>query len=103
MTMEKRNRYTSEFKAKVVLELLREESTLAQVASRYQLNPQMISQWKSEFIQNASTMFEKSKDEAGKLCKEMDEKEARYQQLIGQLSYEIEWLKKLSCASAHKQ
>jgi hypothetical protein len=48
-------------------------------------------------------MFEKSKDEAGKLCKEMDEKEARYQQLIGQLSYEIEWLKKLSCASAHKQ
>ena len=92
--MEKRNRYTSKFKAIVVMELLREESTLNQVASKYQLNPQMISQWKSEFIQNASTMFEKSKDEAGKLRKEMDEKEARYQQLIGQLSYEIEWLKK---------
>jgi transposase InsO family protein len=41
MIMEKRNRYTSEFKAKVVLELLREESTLTQVASKYQLNPQM--------------------------------------------------------------
>jgi transposase-like protein len=48
--MEKRNRYTSEFKAKLVLELIQEESTLNQVASKYQLNPQMLSQWKSEFF-----------------------------------------------------
>jgi len=83
--MEKRNRYTPEFKAKVVLELLREESTLAQVASKYQLNPKMLSQWKSEFVKNAAVVFEKSKDEAGKLQKEMDEKEAHYQQIIGQM------------------
>ncbi len=94
--MEKRNRYTSEFKAKVVLELLREESTLNQVASKYQLNPQMLSQWKSEFVKNASTVFERGKDESGKLLKEMEEKEARYQQIIGQQSYEIDWLKKKS-------
>jgi len=36
---EKRNHYTAEFKAKVVLELLGEESTLNQVATKYQLNP----------------------------------------------------------------
>lgn len=93
--MEKRNRYTSEFKAKVVLELLREESTLNQVASKYQLNPQMLSQWKSEFVKNASVVFEKGKDEAKKLRKEMEAKEARYQQIIGQQSYEIDWLKKI--------
>lgn len=92
--MEKRNCYTSEFKAKVVLELLQEESTLNQVASKYQLNPQMLSQWKREFVKNASVVFEKGKDEAGKLIKEMTEKEARYQQIIGQQSYEIDWLKK---------
>ena len=46
--MEKRNRYTAEFKAKVVLEFLQEEATLNQVASKYQLNPQMLSQWKSD-------------------------------------------------------
>lgn len=39
--MEKRNHYTAEFKAKVVLELLGDESTLNQVAAKYQLNPQM--------------------------------------------------------------
>jgi len=49
MSMEKRNRYTPEFKAKVVLELLREESTLAQIASKYQLCPQMVSQWRAIF------------------------------------------------------
>jgi putative transposase len=43
--MEKRNRYTAEFKAKVVMELLKEEETLSQIAGKYQLNPQMLSQW----------------------------------------------------------
>ena len=94
--MEKRNRYTAEFKAKVVLELLQEEATLNQVASKYKLNPQMLSQWKSDFVKNAATVFEKNKDAAGKLRKEMEEKEARYQQIIGQQSYEIDWLKKKS-------
>lgn len=94
--MEKRNRYTAEFKAKVVLELLTEEATLNQVATKYQLNPQMISQWKSDFVKNAPLVFAKGKDEASKLKKEMDEKEARYQQIIGQQSYGIDWLKKKS-------
>mgnify|MGYP001168877574 CR=1 FL=1 len=76
--MEKRNRYTAEFKAKVVLELLSEEATLNQVATKYQLNPQMLSQWKSDFVKKAHTVFERSKDEASKLKKEMEEKEARY-------------------------
>lgn len=94
--MEKRNRYTAEFKARVVLELLSEEATLNQVATKYQLNPQMLSQWKSDFVKNAATVFTRGKDEATKLRKEMEEKEARYQQIIGQQSYEIDWLKKKS-------
>lgn len=96
MIMEKRNRYTSEFKAKVVLELLQEESTLNQVAAKYQLNPQMLSQWKTDFVKNAAVVFERNKDETGKLKKELEEKESRYQKIIGQQSYEIDWLKKKS-------
>lgn len=94
--MEKRNRYNAEFKAKVVMELLKEEETLNQVAARYQLNPQMLSQWKSDFIKNAASVFERNKDEATKLKKELADKETRYQQIIGQMSYEIDWLKKKS-------
>ena len=58
--MEKRNHYTAEFKAKVVLELLGEESTLNQVAAKYQFNPQMLSKWKSDFVKNAAMVFEKN-------------------------------------------
>ena len=92
--MEKRNHYTAEFKAKMVLELLGEKSTLNQVAAKYQLNPQMLSKWKSDFVKNAAVVFEQNKNKTEKLKKEMEEKEARYQQIIGQQSYEIHWLKK---------
>lgn len=44
-------------------------TSLNQVAAKYQLNPQMLSQWKSDFIKNASVAFERNKDEAGKLRK----------------------------------
>jgi putative transposase len=63
----------------------------------------MISQWKSEFIKNASDVFEKTKDDAGKLQKELDEKEARYQQIIGQMSCEIDWLKNNLASSSTAQ
>jgi hypothetical protein len=69
---------------------------LNQVASKYQLNPQMLSQWKSDFMKNAAVVFEKNKDEATKLKKELIDKEKSYQQIIGQMSYEIDWLKKKS-------
>jgi transposase-like protein len=94
--MEKRNRYTSEFKAKVVLELLREEGTLNQIAGKYELNPQMLSQWKREFLEHAADVFEHKKSQEAKLKKELAEKEECYQKIVGQMSYEISWLKKKS-------
>ncbi|AQR78089.1 hypothetical protein B1222_18000 [Paenibacillus larvae subsp. pulvifaciens] len=45
--MEKRNRYTSEFKTKVVLEVLRKEQTVNEITARYELSPVMISRWKA--------------------------------------------------------
>ncbi|RZI50019.1 hypothetical protein EW027_17760 [Aeribacillus pallidus] len=41
--MKKRNRYTAEFKAKVVLEVLREEQTVNEIAAKYELSPVMVS------------------------------------------------------------
>ena len=94
--MEKRNRYTAEFKAKVVLEVLREDESLNQIAAKYELNPQMVSQWKREFVEHAADVFENKKNGEAKLKKELAEKEDRYQKIVGQMSYEISWLKKKS-------
>lgn len=94
--MEKRNRYSAEFKAKVVIEVLKEQETVNQIAARYQLSPQQISKWKRDFIDQAATVFEKKKTKENQLRKELDEKEQRYQKIVGQLSYELDWLKKKS-------
>ena len=42
--------YTSEFKAKVVIEVLQGDKSLSEIASEYNLNPNMVRNWKSEFL-----------------------------------------------------
>jgi len=46
-----RKRYTSEFKTKVVLEVISNTATLAEIASKYSLHPTMLSSWKVDFIE----------------------------------------------------
>lgn len=94
--MEKRNRYTSEFKTKVVLEVLREEQTVNEIAARYELSPVMVSRWKSEFLDRASMVFEKKTSETEKLRKEYESKQEHLEKLVGQLTVEVDWLKKKS-------
>ncbi len=90
----KRTSYTKEEKAKVVLELLREEHTLNEVARRYGVSPQLISRWKNEFIENMPLVFDKKAAEVEKAGKKHEaEKESLISQ-IGQLTVEINWLKK---------
>nr|WP_159888767.1 IS3 family transposase [Paenibacillus puerhi] len=92
--MEKRNRYTSEFKTKVVLEVLREEQTVNEIAAKYEMSPVMVSRWKAEFLERASTVFEKKTSEADKLKKEYESKQEHLEKLVGQLTVEVDWLKK---------
>ncbi len=90
----KRTNYTKEEKAKVVLELIKEESTLNEVARRYGVSPQLISRWKNEFIENMPVVFDKKAAEVEKVEKKHEaEKESLISQ-IGQLTVEINWLKK---------
>ena len=52
--MNKRRNFTPEQKAKIILEVLREEKTLNKNAAEYEIHPNMISRWKAEFINNAA-------------------------------------------------
>lgn len=97
--MEKRNRYTPEFKAKVVFEVLREEQTVNEIAAKYEISPVMLSRWKAEFIERAPSVFEKKSSEADKVRKEYESKQEHLEKLVGQLTIEVDWLKKKNLAS----
>ena len=88
--MKKRKSYASGFKTKVVLEVLQERATVQEIGRKYDLHPSQISSWKSQFLSNASTVFEKgaSKTEDDK------EKDALFKK-VGQLQIENDFLKKV--------
>jgi len=94
--MEKRRNFKPEEKAKVVLEVLREERTLTEIAAEYEVHPNQLSRWKAEFIQNAGRAFNKETDEIEKVKQSYEKEKDELLKQIGQLSYEVSWLKKKS-------
>lgn len=94
--MEKRRTYTPQEKSKIILEVLREEKTLSQIAAEYQVHPNVISRWKAEFIANADKVFSKEADEAEKIKQSYEQEKDELLRQIGQLTYEVNWLKKKS-------
>jgi len=98
--MNKRREYTAEYKARIVLEVLREEHTMSEIASRESINLKQLSNWKSEFVENAGRVFSQSRDRkaAAREIAEFKEKERDYQAKVGQLTLEVDFLK-----GAHKK
>jgi transposase len=84
----KRRKFTSVFKASVVLEALKERESLSELAVRFDVHANMITKWKSEFIENASMAFDKEKDDTVEL--DQDKLYAK----IGRLELENDFLKK---------
>jgi len=92
--MIKRKRYTAAFKAKVVLELLREEKPLAQVAAEYEVPPSQLRKWKQLAVEHLPSLFADSKQDQ---AQQQAEHERRLEQLyaeIGRLTTQLAWLKK---------
>jgi transposase len=85
-----RRKFTAAFKAQVVLEALKERSTLSELAQKYELHPNQISAWKQEFLTRADQVFDSDTKQNLEVEKE---KEELYRQ-IGQMKVEIDWLKK---------
>ena len=94
--MNKRNQYTAEFKTKVVIELLREEGTLNEIAARYGINPVMLGRWKVEFLERAHEVFRRGPSATEKELEFEKERTAQLERKVGQLTYEVDWLKKKS-------
>ena len=91
MITTRRKRYSAEFKAKVALEAIRGEQTINELASRYELHPNMITTWKRQAIDNMASAFAGGK-ERGSTSDEGQIKELHAK--IGQLTVERDFLAK---------
>ena len=84
-----RRNFSAEFKTKVVLDIISGSKSTADVCREYNLKPDLVSHWKSQFLANASQVFENGT--------KVDPQQARIEELerlAGKLSLELEITKK---------
>lgn len=87
----KRQQYSSEYKAKVVLEVLSGQRTLSEACRAHKLHTSVLSRWKNEFVQQAHRAFE-----GGQASGEEAARVADLERMVGRLTLELEVAKKAS-------
>lgn len=88
--MIKRKKYPKELKARIALEALKGEKTIAQISSDYEVHSNMITKWKKQLKDNISGIFVRKNEREPEAEQQMDN---LYRQ-IGRQQVEIDWLKK---------
>ena len=96
MSRQRRN-FSAQFKSDLVIELLKGEKELNVLAVENDIQPNLLRNWKKEFLANASLAFDNKREDnlREKLAEERKEK-AEYAKKVGQLTMQVDWLKKKS-------
>ena len=89
----KRRQFSSEFKVKLVLEVLKNEKPLNQIAKEHDVLPKNLINWKKQFLENAEIAMEPSKAVKAykEQIKELEKKVDKYAKTVGKLTVERDW------------
>ena len=86
-----RKKHSASFKAQVAIEAIKEQETLSDLSKRFGIHPQMISNWKREFLSRSPEIFStKAPDE------EAERREQALYEKIGRLEVEVDFCKRAS-------
>ena len=84
---QRRRKHSPSFKAKVALEALKGEETIAELANRFEVHPSQIRKWKNSLADGAVAVFGSDHEKKGD-----DALIAQLYQQIGQLKVERDFL-----------
>ena len=86
-----RKSYSAAFKAKVALEAAKGDRSLSELASKYEVHPNQIGQWRKALLAGLPEVFS---DKRRKQDEDTEQEKARLYEEIGRLKVELDWLKK---------
>ena len=92
-----KKKFLSKIQIRLVIELLKGEKDLNTIATENNIQPNLLRNWKKEFLDKASAVFDDTREDnlKEKLALERKEK-AEYAKKVGQLTMQVDWLKKKS-------
>ena len=91
-----RTSYTAEQKAQMVLEVLSEEQTLGQLASKHGVHVNLLRKWKAQAVEHLPSVFSNEHQAVRTLQAEHDRERQELYAEIGRLTTQLAWLKKKS-------
>ncbi|MGG5254314.1 IS3 family transposase [Neobacillus sp. SM06] len=94
-----RRKFNPEEKAQIVLEILKEEKSVSQLASEHGIHTNVLNRWKSEVVQNLSQLFVDDRKGITKMKKEYEQQINELYAEVGKLTTQLSWLKKKNLAS----
>jgi len=86
-----KRQHTAEFKAKVVLEALKETLSSTELASKFEIHPTQIAKWKKQFTESIPDVFGSARERREK---DDEAEKERLLKKVGELQMEVDWLKK---------
>jgi len=91
-----RRKFAPEEKARIVLEILKEEKSVSQLASEHGIHANVLNRWKSEAVQNFSQLFVDDRKGITNMKNEYEQQINELYAEIGKLTSQLSWLKKKS-------
>lgn len=91
-----RRKFSPEEKAQIVLEILKEEKSISQLASEHEIHANVLNRWKNEAIQNFSQLFVDDRKGITKMKNDYEQKINELYAEVGKLTTQLTWLKKKS-------
>src|SRR5690625_2140195 len=100
---QKRKRYSPEFKARVVLEILKEEKSLTELSSEYGIHVNQLRKWKTQFLEQMPQLFQKQNKDQEKMKADYEEQIENLYAEVGRLTTQLSWLKKNLASTTSRQ